>query len=755
MSDDRACQTLAVLTSGGDAPGMNAALRAVVRTALSRGAQVFAVIDGYQGLVDGGASIRPMTWNSVGGILQQGGTAIGTARCEAFRTRPGRLQAAKNLIDSGIDALVVIGGDGSLTGANLFREQWPELLAELLQSQQITEAQAERHSMLRLVGLVGSIDNDLFGTDVTIGTDTALHRIIDAIDAIASTAASHHRTFVVEVMGRNCGYLALMAGVATGANWVFIPENPPDVDDWEAQLATTLQEGQGAGRRHSIVIVAEGARDRKGQAITAQFVKESIERTLGTDPRLTILGHVQRGGAPSAFDRYLSTVQGYEAALTALSAKAGDEPVIIGLKHNRLVRSPMMDSVNRTRGVADLIKNHDYAAAMQTRGHSFEEYWQALTTLLRARPRVPESPTPNLRIAILHAGGPAPGMNTAVRAAVRIGIDAGYTMLGVQNGFSGLLAGDVHEMDWMSVHGWVSRGGAELGISRKEPSGDELRQLAEQIQAHKIDGLLMVGGLAGYTMVHRLLMHRQVDPRLNIAMVCLPASINNNLPGSEHSVGADTALNSIVSDVDKIKQSAVASHRAFIVEVMGRKCGYLALMSALATGAERVYLPEEGITLDGLRHDVHRLIEEFKEGKRLGLLIRNERAEDFYTTDFLARVFDKEGGDLFDVRTSVLGHVQQGGNPSPYDRNTATRFASQAVKFIAEHAKKPARPAAAIGILDGRVQFTDMAYYPDLMDMEAKRPREQWWMGLREVLRVLSEPPQEPDEAQTINLPRS
>jgi len=740
MSVDSRPQTLAVLTSGGDAPGMNAALRAVVRTGLSQGAQVFAVIDGYQGLVDGGQFIRPMGWNSVGGILQQGGTAIGSARCQAFRTKEGRLKAAKNLIDNGIEALVVIGGDGSLTGANVFREQWPELLQELLDAQQITAAQAEHHTHLALVGLVGSIDNDLFGTDVTIGTDTALHRIIDAIDAIASTAASHHRTFVVEVMGRNCGYLALMAGVATGANWVMIPENPPDVEDWEDQMCRTLGEGQQQGRRHSIVIVAEGARDRTGKAISAGHVKDVIEQKMGADTRLTILGHVQRGGAPSAFDRYLSTVQGYEAARAALAAEPGDEPVIIGLKHNRLISSPMMESVNKTRGVAELIAQHEYSQAMETRGGSFTEYWKALMTLLRAHPRTPDPAKKALRIAVLHAGGPAPGMNTAVRAAVRIGIDAGYTMLGVNNGFQGLLDGDLHELDWMSVHGWVSRGGAELGVSRKEPQGDELKVIADQIQAHQLDGLMMIGGLAGYTTVHRLLMHRQYDPRLNIAMVCLPASINNNLPGSEHSVGCDTALNSIVSDVDKIKQSAVASHRAFIVEVMGRKCGYLALMSAMATGAERVYLPEEGITLEGLTKDVKRLIREFNEGKRLGLIIRSEQAEDFYTTDFLARLFDKEGGDLFDVRTSVLGHVQQGGNPTPYDRNSATRFASRAIQYIAEHAEQPARPVAAIGILDGRVQFTDMAYYPDLMDMKNKRPKQQWWMNLQDVLRALGEP---------------
>jgi len=175
-----------VLTSGGDAPGMNAALRAVVRTGLTMGLEVFAIEEGYQGMVDGGDCIKQATWADVGGILQQGGTAIGTARCEAFRSREGRRHAALNLVSRGIDSLVVIGGDGSLTGANLFREDWPGLLAELVAQNLIDQGTADRHTYLTLVGLVGSIDNDMFGTDMTIGTDTALHRITEAMDAISS-----------------------------------------------------------------------------------------------------------------------------------------------------------------------------------------------------------------------------------------------------------------------------------------------------------------------------------------------------------------------------------------------------------------------------------------------------------------------------------------------------------------------------------------------------------------------------------------
>ncbi|HET7519141.1 MAG TPA: 6-phosphofructokinase, partial [Actinomycetes bacterium] len=273
--------SIAVLTSGGDAGGMNPAIRAVVRTAVHHGIDVYAVAEGYLGLIRGGDAIRRVESADVGGILQRGGTILGTARAMEFREREGRRRAARNLLELGVDALVVIGGDGSLTGANLLREEWPELLAELVDAGEADPEVAAAHPFLRLVGLVGSIDNDMYGTDMTIGTDTALHRITEALDAIHSTASSHQRTFVVEVMGRHCGYLALMASLATGSNWVLIPERPPEGDDWATQMCAVLRAGRAQGRRQNVVLVAEGAQDRGGKRITVAEVKRLLEEGLG------------------------------------------------------------------------------------------------------------------------------------------------------------------------------------------------------------------------------------------------------------------------------------------------------------------------------------------------------------------------------------------------------------------------------------------------------------------------------------------
>ncbi|CAB3240638.1 unnamed protein product [Arctia plantaginis] len=234
---------LAVLTSGGDSQGMNAAVRSVVRMGIYLGCKVYFIREGYQGMVDGGDNIEEANWSSVSSIIHRGGTVIGSARCMDFMKREGRVKAAYNLVTRGITNLVVIGGDGSLTGANLFREEWAGLLDELLENNKITKDQREKYKFLHIAGMVGSIDNDFCGTDMTIGTDSALHRIIGAIDAIVSTAYSHQRTFIMEVMGRQCGFLAVYTALCTDATYSFICEDPAPIN-WEKKMCTKIAEAR-------------------------------------------------------------------------------------------------------------------------------------------------------------------------------------------------------------------------------------------------------------------------------------------------------------------------------------------------------------------------------------------------------------------------------------------------------------------------------------------------------------------------------
>ena len=267
-------------------------------------------------------------------------------------------------------------------------------------------------------------------------------------------------------------------------------------------------------------------------------------------------------------------------------------------------------------------------------------------------------------------------------------------------------------------------GGSQLGVSRKVPSGSEWYTIARTLEEQRIEGLLVIGGWMAY--------------EANLPVICLPATIDNNLPGSELSIGADTALNSIVEVLDKIKQSAVATRRCFVVEVMGGYCGYLALMSGLASGAERVYLNEEGVSLGDLETDLNNMIEEFQQGKRISLVIRNENANPLYTTNFMTALFEEEGKDLFDVRNAILGHMQQGGNPSPFDRIQATRLATRCVEFLTSEAEKHSSRGAFIGFQNGTIKVHSLEDLPRLIDAVHLRQKEQWWLDLRPLVTQLS-----------------
>jgi 6-phosphofructokinase 1 len=391
--------------------------------------------------------------------------------------------------------------------------------------------------------------------------------------------------------------------------------------------------------------------------------------------------------------------------------------------------------------VADLIKEQQYDKAMEMRGRGFVEAYDILQTLLRAQPHPPQAGQRQLRIAIMHADGPAPGMNTAVRAAVRLGLDQGHIMLGVRDGVAGLVRGDFWEMHWTSVHGWVSRGGAELGTNRRVLQEPDYAAVAEQLRAHHIDGLMIIGGFLGYQLAYELHRRRRDVVEFRIPIMCMPASINNDLPGTEVTIGADTALNTIQQDLDKLKEAALAARRCFVAEVMGFECGYLALMAGLATGAERVYIPEEGITLDDLRRDVARLVTSFRRGKRAALIVRSERADNYYTTDFVATLFEREGGGELSVRRTILGNTQQGGRPSPFDRIQATRLAAKALEYLIQQIHDGEAAVGCIGRAGGKIQYTSLARLDELMQVDAQRPIAQEWLAMRTVAHAMAEEP--------------
>ncbi|XP_067219267.1 ATP-dependent 6-phosphofructokinase, platelet type isoform X4 [Chanodichthys erythropterus] len=739
-------KSIGVLTSGGDAQGMNAAVRAVVRMGIYVGAKVYFVHEGYQGMVDGGDNIKEASWESVSSMLQVGGTVIGSARCKDFRTHEGRLRAALNLVERGITNLCVIGGDGSLTGANLFREEWSGLLDELVQSGQITEEAAQTHSVLHVVGMVGSIDNDFCGTDMTIGTDSALHRIIEVVDAIMTTAQSHQRTFVLEVMGRHCGYLALVSGLACGADWVLIPEMPPK-DGWEEQMCHKLSESRLRGSRLNIIIVAEGATDRHGNPISSNAVKDLVVRCLGFDTRVTILGHVQRGGTPSAFDRILASRMGVEAVLALLEASPGTPACVVSLCGNQAVRVPLMECVQMTQEVQKAMDEKRFEEAVKLRGRSFENNLNTYK-LLSHRKTDAELPHSSFNVAVLNVGAPAAGMNAAVRSAVRVGITEGHTMFAVSDGFEGFYKGQIKEIKWGDVGGWTGQGGSLLGTKRTLPA-KHIDKIAEQMRIHNINALLVIGGFEAYLGLMELQAARSQHTELCVPMVMVPATVSNNIPGSDLSIGADTALNAITDTCDRIKQSASGTkRRVFIIETMGGYCGYLATVGGLAAGADAAYIYEEPFDIRDLQSNVEHLTEKMKTSIQRGLVLRNENCSENYTTDFIYQLYTEEGKGVFDCRKNVLGHMQQGGAPSPFDRNFGTKIAAKAMQWISKKLKEFYRQghvfantedsACLLGMRRRALVFQPVVQLKDETDFVHRIPKEQWWLRLRPLMKILA-----------------
>ncbi|XP_048408319.1 ATP-dependent 6-phosphofructokinase, platelet type isoform X1 [Stegostoma tigrinum] len=739
-------RAIGVLTSGGDAQGMNAAVRAVVRMGIYVGAKVYFIHEGYQGMVDGGKYIVEANWQDVSSILQVGGTVIGSARCKEFRTREGRLRAANNLIQHGITNLCVIGGDGSLTGANLFREEWQGLLQELIQQGKIDHASAQKYSHLNIVGMVGSIDNDFCGTDMTIGTDSALHRIIEVVDAIMTTAQSHQRTFVLEVMGRHCGYLALVSALACGADWVFIPESPP-ADGWEDQMCQKLSESRSRGTRLNIIIVAEGAIDRQGKAIPSNVVKELVVKRLGFDTRVTILGHVQRGGTPSAFDRILASRMGVEAVVALLEASPETPACVVSLSGNQAIRVPLMECVQMTQEVQKAMDEGRFDAAVKLRGRSFENNLRIYKLLVHKKPDK-ELTRSKFNVAVLNVGAPAAGMNAAVRSAVRTGISQGHTMLAVSDGFEGFIKGQIKEIKWGDVGGWTGQGGSLLGTKRTLPAKNA-EAIAEQIRLHNISALLLIGGFEAYLGLLELSAARAKYDEFCIPMVMVPATVSNNVPGSDFSIGADTALNAITDTCDRIKQSASGTkRRVFIIETMGGYCGYLASMSGLSAGADVAYIFEEKFDIRELQSNVEHLTQKMKTNIQRGLVLRNENCSENYTTDFIYQLYSEEGKGVFDCRKNVLGHMQQGGSPSPFDRNFGTKISAKAMQWITNKLTETYRQgrvfansedtACVLGMRRRTLVFQPVLELQDETDFKHRIPNEQWWLKLRPLMKILA-----------------
>lgn len=484
----------------------------------------------------------------------------------------------------------------------------------------------------------------------------------------------------------------------------------------------------------------------QNKPITSEKIKELVVKNLGFDTRVTILGHVQRGGTPSAFDRILASRMGVEAVIALLEATPETPACVVSLRGNQAVRLPLMECVQMTQDVQKAMDERRFKEAVKLRGRRFEGN---LNTYKRLAIKLPDEKIvkSNCNVAVINVGAPAAGMNAAVRSAVRVGIADGHKMFAIYDGFEGFANGQIKEIGWADVGGWTGQGGSILGTKRTLP-GKYLEKIAEQMHSHSINALLIIGGFEAYLGLLELAAAREKHEAFCVPMVMVPATVSNNVPGSDFSIGADTALNTITDTCDRIKQSASGTkRRVFIIETMGGYCGYLANMGALAAGADAAYIFEEPFDIGDLQSNVVHLTEKMKTSIQRGLVLRNESCSVNYTTDFIYQLYSEEGKGVFDCRKNVLGHMQQGGAPSPFDRNFGTKISAKAMEWISAKLKGSQGTGkkfvsddsiCVLGICKRDLLFQPVAELKKVTDFEHRIPKEQWWLKLRPIMKILA-----------------
>jgi 6-phosphofructokinase 1 len=487
---------------------------------------------------------------------------------------------------------------------------------------------------------------------------------------------------------------------------------------------------------------------------------------LALDTRITTLGHVQRGGTAVSFDRTLATLQGVEAVRAVLDATPDTPTYFIAINENKIIRKPLMQAVIDTKEVAKAIENRDFDKAMGLRDTEFADIYASylITTAstMDVSMRLPADR--RMKIAIIHVGAPAGGMNAATRAAVAYCQSRGHHPVAIYNGFAGFTRhhddkplGSVRDFKWLEVDGWASKGGSEIGTNRELPSESGMALVADLIKQHKIGGLFLIGGFEAFHALSELRVAREQFPSLCIPMTLLPATISNNVPGTEYSLGSDTCLNELVRYCDTIKQSASASRRrVFVIETQGGRCGYIPVVAGLNVGANAVYTPEEGISIDMLAADIKHLRKTFAADSgqaRAGrLILVGEKASPVYNAKLISDMIRAEAHGRFESRDSIPGHVQQGGTPSPMDRTRAVRMAIKCMEHLEsfasyDHSQIKSMPlsCSVIGIRGASVIHSAMATVElEETDWKNRRPKTSHWEDLHEVVDVLSGRPEIP-----------
>lgn len=554
-------------------------------------------------------------------------------------------------------------------------------------------------------------------------------------------------------MGGNCGWLTLLAGIATAADYIFLPECPQQKEDWRTHLQRIVKRNRRNGRRNTLVLLCEGAVAADSTPITSRDVHQVLSEELDIDTRITVLGHVQRGGAPVAYDRILATLQGVEAVSVILESTPDTPSYLIAVKENKILRKDLQDAVRQTFKISTSLKDREFEKAFRAKEAEFIEHYHNFLAINAAdQDKKLVKSASLLNIAIINIGAPAGGMNSAVYAMASYCMWKGHRPIAIYNGWSGLARHEsIRSLKWSEIVGWQSRGGSEIGTNRETPNEADVGMIAYYFQKYKIDGLIIVGGFEGFESLRQLEKARELFPAFRIPMVLIPATLSNNVPGTEYSLGSDTALNSLTEFCDNIGiSSAATKDKAYVVEVQGGNSGYLATLTSIAIGACATYVPEEGISLVQLSEDIETISKSFdcvQTGDHAGkIILKSQNASKAMSAEKLANIITEEAAGKFEAKSVIPGHLQQGGTPSPIDRTRATKLAIRAVDFILEkskvlksqddviyeHTKELTESAVVLGVKGSNILFTSVKQlYLFETNIRDRMPKVIHWDGIR------------------------
>lgn len=620
---EKRIKRIGVLTSGGDAPGMNAAVRAVVRTAIANNLEVVGIRRGFSGLIE--KDFVDLDTRSVADIISKGGTFLYTARCPEMITKEGQDKAAESCREKGIEALVVIGGDGSFRGCQSLSKRG-----------------------INVVGIPGTIDLDIACTEYTIGFDTAINTAMDAIDNIRDTSTSQERCSIIEVMGRHAGFIALWCGIATGAEAVLTTEL---YNQEEQKLIDDIITKRKNGRKHYIIINAEGIGDSEGMA-------KRIEYATGMPTNATILGYLQRGGSPTCKDRVYASAMGARAVNILLE---GGSSRVVAYKDGGFTDFDMEEALAMKKSLDPFLV--DMLGKLTRKGQG--------RTMSNEGMLPSDAATGACKsIGVLTSGDDAPGMNAAIRAVVRAAIGYNMKVIGFHRGFAGLIEKDYIEMSNKTMSETVQSGGTLLlASSCKEFFEDEGQEKAvNTIKELQLDALVVIGGngtmRGGLDLIKR-----------GVNVIGIPATIDGEVACTEYTIGFDTAVNTAMNAIDKIRDTSQSHERCSVIEVAGKTSGFNSLWCGVANGAEEIIYPE---TYD---RDEQRIISDIinkkARGKKLHLIVNSESVG---RSSSLAKNIEFATG--IEARANVLGIIQQGGRPTCMDRVFASAMGGKAVEAL-------------------------------------------------------------------------